>query len=87
MTKQVQNQFSSYEFDSPEEAHYSNILTEANLAKIRNMLSFASLQRANLDYDVTNPYQVIQTEAALKGQILICQSLIDDHNSAINSRT
>ena len=87
MAKQLPNQFSTYQFDSPEEELSSLIYTQSNIQQLQNRLAAATLERAHLEYDINYPHKFIQQEAALLGEIRTYQTLIDGHFSALDSRS
>lgn len=84
MAKQVNNIFTQYTWESAQEELEATILNPSSVKNIQNQLAMAATERANLDYDVTNPYGNLQKEAYLKGQMAAFQLLLDQHHQTLS---
>lgn len=76
MAQILPSSFTSYSLTASEQAA-GQMLTEANVMHMQNLICSAAEEKLNLTFDPTNPNPFIQREAELTGQIGILRMLIE----------
>lgn len=79
--QRINGPFDKYEL-TEDELFSARILDPSKQAYYQNMLSDFMEHKMNLLFDANNPMRFAQAEAELKGQILLMQQLLNDHQLA-----
>lgn len=82
--KQI-NDYCTYEL-TPQEEMQSHLLTAEQLAKFQNIRTQLTIQKGNLEIDLTQPNpttKFVQTQAWLQGQLDLISTLINANEEAV----
>ena len=82
MPKLVPNSFTSYEF-SEEEVTQACYLPELTKMYFESLRSRYSEEKLHLDYNPDSPLKFMQQEAELKGQLLLLDLILANHEEAV----
>jgi hypothetical protein len=77
MAKLIPSPFCRIEFKDDEEQARAALLSSPTKDWIQYLMSIAAQKRLNLSYDLANPMEFMQVEAALKGEITTYQYLLE----------
>lgn len=86
MPTQIPNRFTSWKL-SETERQLGFLYSDLQLCNIQNLILEAAEAKISLTLDPLNPFEFVQREAELQGQIGILEYLLEQHRLAVETPT